>query len=63
MFRVIDDTVNEEDERFYVVVEVGSDTPDGVVCFKRGAGDTNCHGRSGAAQIEIRDNDGECMTI
>ena len=59
MFRVIDDTVNEEDERFYVVVEVGSDTPDGVVCFKRGAGDTNCHGRSGAAQIEIRGNDGE----
>ena len=60
MFRVIDDTVNEEDERFYVVVEVGSDTPDGVVCFKTAASDTNCHGRSGAAQIEIRDNDGGC---
>ena len=61
MFRVIDDTINEEDEKFYVIVEVGSDTPDGGVCFKRGAGDTNCHGRLGASQIEIRDNDGECI--
>ena len=40
------------------MAEVGTDTPDGAVCFLREASDSTCHGRIGAAPIDIIDNDG-----
>ena len=60
MFAIIDDTINENDEAFLIVAEVGTDTPDDVVCFLRDAVDTTCHGRMGAASVEIISNDGWC---
>ena len=60
MFVIIDDAVNENDEAFVMVAEVGTDTPDDVVCFLRDAVDTDCHGRMGAASVEITSNDGWC---
>ena len=58
LFEIIDDTINEYAESFALVTEVGTDTPDGTVCFLREASDRTCHGRIGAAPIDILDNDG-----
>ena len=60
VFVIIDDAVNENDEVFVIVAEVGTDTPDDVVCFLRDATDTACHGRMGVASVEIAHNDGWC---
>jgi hypothetical protein len=57
-FHIVDDTVNENEESFVLVAEVGGDTPDDAVCFKRHINDTTCHGRVGATLIVISDDDG-----
>ena len=62
-FEIVDDKVNENEERFYLIAEVGPDVPKDVVCFLREAGDTTCHGQVGAAQIDIIDNDGKYMIV
>ena len=57
-FQIIDDSVNENMESFALVAEV--ELPDNeTVCFKRSVSDTMCHGRVGATQINVIDNDGE----
>ena len=61
-FHIINEAVNENQEIFALVAEVGPDTPDRMVCFQRRLGDTTCHGRLGATQIEIIDNDGRWLT-
>ena len=58
VIQISDDTINEYDESLALVVEVGTDTPDSMVCFFRDASDTTCHGRIGAVPVVIKDNDG-----
>ena len=60
-FEIVDDKVNENEEMFYLIAEVGPEVPKDVVCFLREARDTTCHGRVGVAQIDIIDNDGKYM--
>ena len=57
-----DDEIDEFDQSFILVAEIGSDVPDSFVCFQRQAiGDTGCRGRAGATEIRIVDNDGEYL--
>ena len=59
---IIDDEIDEFEQRFILVAEIGSDVPDSFVCFQRQAtGDTGCMGRAGATEIKIVDNDGEYL--
>ena len=59
---IIDDEIDEFDQSFILVAEIGSDVPDSFVCFQRQAiGDTGCRGRAGATEIRIVDDDGKCF--
>ena len=57
-FCIIDDDVNEVEQSFAVVAEIGADVPDSVSCFQIGPGFPDCYGRLGATKIRIADNDG-----
>ena len=59
MFNITDDDINESDQSFALVAQLGSDVPDRFACFQRYINDTECFGRSGATDIIIEDND--CM--
>ena len=57
---IIDDEIDEFEQSFILVAEIGSEVPERFVCFQRQAvGDAGCLGRSGATEIVILDNDGE----
>ena len=57
---IIDDEIDEFEQSFILVAEIGGDVPESFVCFQRQAvGDTGCRGRAGATEIKIVDNDGE----
>ena len=56
-FTVIDDDVDEDEQSFAIVAEIGPDVPDGVSCFQTALGETDCHGRRGATEIRITDDD------
>ena len=56
-FTITDDNIDEDQQSFAIVAEIGSDVPDGVSCFQIAAGDTDCHGRRGAIEIKIIDDD------
>ena len=58
MFDIIDDDINEIDQRFALVAQLGRDVPDRFACFQEQIGDTECFGRTGATEIRIADNDG-----
>ena len=63
LFSVIDDNINEIEQIFAVVAEVGADVPDGISFFQtKILGEIICHGRSGATQIIIEDNDCKLLT-
>ena len=62
-FNVVDDNIDEDDQSFAIVAEIGPDVPDGVSCFQIAAGHTNCFGRRGAIQIRIRDNDRKFLIL
>ena len=53
----IDDDIDEIEQTFALVAEIGDDVPDRFACFQRQVGDTNCYGRTGATEIRIMDND------
>ena len=55
-FSVIDDNVNEIEQSFALIAELGN-VPESFVCFQRQVGDTECFGRRGATEIKIVDND------
>ena len=59
---VIDDDVNEIEQSFALVAEIGDDVPDRFACFQRQVGNTECFGRTGATEIKIVDNDGMSIT-
>jgi hypothetical protein len=58
-FTVVDDDINEIDQSFALVAELGPDVPDDFACFQIRDGDTECFGtgRLGATEIKIIDND------
>ena len=58
-FQVIDDDIDEIDQSFAIVAELGPDVPDtpfNFSCFQITRG-TQCFGRRGATEIRITDND------
>ena len=57
LFRIADDNIDEDEQSFAIVAEIGDDVPDGISCFQRGVGLTECFGRRGATEIRITDND------
>ena len=60
---IIDDEIDEFEQSFILVAELGDDVPEKFVCFQRQAtGVTDCLGRSGATEIKIVDNDGEFVS-
>ena len=56
-FSVIDDDIDEEEQSFALVAEIGPDVPDEVSCFQLSEDDTECYGRRIATEIRIVDND------
>ena len=57
-FRIEDDAVDEDEQCFAVVAEIGRDVPESMSCFKMAVGSTRCNGARGATKIRILDNDG-----
>ena len=55
--RITDDNINEIEQRFTFVGELGPEIPDEFGCFRVTFDDAECHGRVGATGIRIRDND------
>ena len=53
---IIDDNIDEDQQSFVIVAEIGQDVPDGVSCFQITEGAAQCHGRQGATEIRIIDN-------
>ena len=59
-FQVIDDDIDEVEQSFAIVAELGPDVPDtpfNFSCFQLQAGDSECFGRRGVTEIRITDND------
>ena len=54
---VVDDDIDEDEQSFVILAEIGPDVPEGVSCFQLGVGG-ECRGRGGATEIKIIDNDG-----
>ena len=56
-FTINDDNLDEDEQSFEIVAEIGPDVPDGVSCFQIPNADAECQGRRGATEIRITDND------
>ena len=56
-FFVTDDDINEPEQRFALVAQLGSDVGEEFVCFQREEDEPRCFGRQGATQIRITDDD------
>ena len=56
-FTIVDDDIDEDEQSFAIVAEIGPDVPDNVSCFQQGIGHIECFGRRGATEIIIDDND------
>ena len=55
---IYDDNIDEDEQSFAIVAEIGHDVPDGISCFQIATGQANCSAeRLGATQIRIDDND------
>ena len=59
LVEVLDDNIDEDWQSFVVLAQLRSDVPDGVSCFQITEGAAQCHGRQGATDIRIIDNDGK----
>ena len=57
LFQVVDDNVNEIEQSFVLVAQLGPDVPEEFACFQTQVGVTECLGRKGATEIKIVDND------
>ena len=58
-FTIKYDDIDEDEQSFAIVAEIGPDVPDGISCFQTAEWETDCFGRRGAIQIRITDNDRE----
>ena len=61
-FTIEDDDIDEDEQSFAIVAEIGPDVPDNISCFQTGLRDEECRGRRGATEIRIADNDRELFT-
>ena len=61
-FTIVDDDIDEDEQSFAIVAEIGPDVPENIGCFQTGLRDAECHGRRGATEIRITDNDRELFT-
>ena len=55
--RINNDNINEIEQHFALVGELGPEIPDEFACFRVTFGEAECRGRVGATGIRIRDND------
>ena len=55
-FNISDDNIDEDEQSFAIVAEIGPDVPDGVTWFQSPVS-TGRLGRLGATEIRITDND------
>ena len=60
--RISDDDINEIEQHFALVGELGPEIPDEFTCFRVTFGEAECRGRVGATGIRIRDNDRQCFS-
>ena len=58
-FNIFDDNIDEDEQSFAIVAEIGPDVPENISCFQIAEGPTICHGRRGVTEIMITDNDRE----
>ena len=61
-YTIVDDDIDEDEQSFAFVVEIGPDVPENISCFQTQIGVAECHGRRGATEIRITDNDRELFT-
>ena len=54
---IVDDNIDEDEQSFAIIAEIGADVPDAIVWFQIEEGQTDCLGRRGATEIRITDND------
>ena len=59
----MDDDIDEDEQSFAVIAEIGPDVPDGVSCFQPHPGTVPCFGRKGATKIRINDNDSKLVNL
>ena len=62
-FNVVDDNIDEDEQSFAIVAEIGPDVPENISCFQTAVGYTECFGRRGAIQIRITDNDRKFLIL
>ena len=62
-FTIVDDDIDEDEQSFAVLAEIGPDVPDGVSCFQFYEGAVSCFGRKGATEIRITDNDRKLINL
>ena len=55
--RIKNDEINEVEQLFALVGELGSEVPEEFACFRVTFGEAVCRGRVGTTGIRIRDND------
>ena len=56
-FTINDDNIDENEQSFAIVAEIGRDVPENISCFQTAVRETDCFGRRGATEIKITDND------
>ena len=58
---ITNDEINEIEQSFALIAEIGIDVPDSFVCFQIAEGDRECvlDGRKGAVRIRIVNDDGK----
>lgn len=54
---IIDDDINELEQSFVLLAELGPEVPSDAACFRHSESTDQCNGRIGAVEIRIRDND------
>ena len=58
--RIYNDSINEVEQLFALVGELGPEVPEEFACFRVTFGEAECRGRVGTTGIRIRDNDRKC---
>ena len=61
--QVFDDFIDEVEQSFALIAELGPDVSDRYACFQRKENEDTCLGRRGATRISITDNDGKFLKV
>ena len=57
VIEIFDDNINEMNQSFVIVGEIGPDVSDDIACFQVSFGDELCRGRKGVTRVNILDDD------